>query len=537
MRAAHLAMSIVFLASTVGATEIPSQGNWTDHGTIIQPGASGSWDMRFKSAGFNPGSVVRKNGKFFLYYTAADGNRSSDGGPRFRALGVATCNVDAVDCTLGSNWVKHSGNPIITYRPHNNQEEGIWSVAATIDPVSGDVVLFYGALISGSQTSTQVDSDIRMAVSTDGFNFTGDVEVFNHAAPVPWNCGELAPTGAAVIGGTWYVYTACGGNWDLGLVWGPAKNNLNQSKQLLSYGAGADSRISGGGKVTDLGAQELALFVHRNPTTERRVNVYRVSKSDPTNTGPIVDTYFTGGTNPWPNYKHQLVYLDRPTDTWYMFYQPESDPRPYGLRTAKMGPPADPNNLDIRVDLGGNDVEEQQGGPVVMTSSDLELVVDPSLGQQLVGLRFGSIPVPQGAGITSAYVQFKTDEASSGATNLLVQGDASDNAAGFGTVSTRNRTTASVGWAPPPWSVVGESGPDQRTPDLSSIIQEIVNRPGWVSGNAVVLIFSGSGARTAESFEGDPTGAPLLHIEFSGQAPPPPTEPPLAPTGLRIKTK
>ena len=42
--------------------------------------------------------------------------------------------------------------------------------------------------------------------------------------------------------------------------------------------------------------------------------------------------------------------------------------------------------------------------------------------------------------------------------------------------------------------------------------QEIVDRPGWSSGNALVIMISGAGERVAESFEG--TGAPVLHVEY-----------------------
>ena len=38
-------------------------------------------------------------------------------------------------------------------------------------------------------------------------------------------------------------------------------------------------------------------------------------------------------------------------------------------------------------------------------------------------------------------------------------------------------------------------------------------RPGFVSGNALVLIVTGTGKRTAESFSGDAAGAALLHVE------------------------
>jgi hypothetical protein len=62
---------------------------------------------------------------------------------------------------------------------------------------------------------------------------------------------------------------------------------------------------------------------------------------------------------------------------------------------------------------------------------------------------------------------------------------------------------------------VGQTGAAQRTPDISSIIQEVVDRSGWSSGNSLVLIITGSGERVAESYNGDRNGAPLLHVEYS----------------------
>jgi hypothetical protein len=66
---------------------------------------------------------------------------------------------------------------------------------------------------------------------------------------------------------------------------------------------------------------------------------------------------------------------------------------------------------------------------------------------------------------------------------------------------------------PVPWDVVGEADLDQQTPNLASIVQELVLRPGWSSGNAIALIVTGTGTRTAESFEGG--FPPLLHIEYT----------------------
>jgi hypothetical protein len=46
------------------------------------------------------------------------------------------------------------------------------------------------------------------------------------------------------------------------------------------------------------------------------------------------------------------------------------------------------------------------------------------------------------------------------------------------------------------------------------VIQEIVDRPGWSSDNAMVLIITGTGERVAESYDGNSSGAPLLHVEY-----------------------
>ncbi len=149
-------------------------------------------------------------------------------------------------------------------------------------------------------------------------------------------------------------------------------------------------------------------------------------------------------------------------------------------------------------------------------SSDLELVYDK--GIQTVGMRFSGVEILQGTTIVKAYVEFQVDETPSNSTNLTIEGEAVDDAATFtapsGNISSRPRTTAAVAWSPPLWPTVGEAGPDQQTPDIASVIQEIVGRPGWSSGNSLVLIITGTGERVAESYRGDPAGAPLLHVEY-----------------------
>jgi hypothetical protein len=51
------------------------------------------------------------------------------------------------------------------------------------------------------------------------------------------------------------------------------------------------------------------------------------------------------------------------------------------------------------------------------------------------------------------------------------------------------------------------------------VIQAIVNRTGWSSGNAIVILINGTGHRTANSWNGNAAGAPLLHIEAVNPGP------------------
>jgi hypothetical protein len=173
--------------------------------------------------------------------------------------------------------------------------------------------------------------------------------------------------------------------------------------------------------------------------------------------------------------------------------------------------------LEVRVASGADDAEESSIGSMYITSSDLELVTDGNV--QTVGIRFAGITIPPGSSITNAYIQFQTDEVSTAPTALAINGEASDNASAFastnGDISSRAPTAASVSWTPVPWELPGEAGPGQRSPDIAPVIEEIIARPGWASGNAVVIVITGSGARVAESYNGSQSGAPLLHLEYS----------------------
>lgn len=179
-----------------------------------------------------------------------------------------------------------------------------------------------------------------------------------------------------------------------------------------------------------------------------------------------------------------------------------------------------------------SDDAEQRPSSVDISSSDLELVTDNSY-QQTVGIRFTGVAIPPGATISDAYIQFTSDEKTTVATSLTVVGVDVSNPDTFTTtadnISKRSRTDASVRWTPPGWPTPGVAGVDQRTPNLASIVQEIVNRSSWASGNPMALLVSGEGRRTAKAFDQGAATAPKLHVTWTTGTTPPPPPPPSAP--------
>ncbi len=179
-------------------------------------------------------------------------------------------------------------------------------------------------------------------------------------------------------------------------------------------------------------------------------------------------------------------------------------------------PPPPPTQISVRVNASSDDAEEQtSNGSMDLSSSDMELGADGSTAQW-VGMRFSNISIPQGATITSAYIEFEVDETDSGSTNVTIWGEDIDDAPTFTSstfnITSRTTTTASVLWKEiAAWNTVNEK---KQSPSLITIIQEIVNRPGWISGNAMVLMANGTGERTAESFNGEAAAAPLLVIDY-----------------------
>jgi PKD repeat protein len=192
----------------------------------------------------------------------------------------------------------------------------------------------------------------------------------------------------------------------------------------------------------------------------------------------------------------------------------------FSIGSAALSGEARATTLERRIASSADDAEESATATVVLNSNDLELVRDAT--NQVMGMRWTSLAIPNSATITAAYIQFTAKDAQSEVTTLAFRGQATDNAPAFGSangdVSTRPRTAAATNWTPPAWTK-NQAGPNQRTPSMIAVIQEIVSRPGWARGNALAIIVTGTGRRIAYSFDGRSGASPLLHVEYLNHPP------------------
>ena len=181
------------------------------------------------------------------------------------------------------------------------------------------------------------------------------------------------------------------------------------------------------------------------------------------------------------------------------------------------------STFEIRVSDNQDDAEERKSdGYSYWSNQDLDFGhAGGGYPNMIIGTRFQSVAIPQGATITKAYITFDADATDSNALALTIQGEDSDDALQFETtnsnISSRTKTTASVSWNPANWV----ENTTYDTPDLTSIVQEIVDRDGWASGSSMAFIITNPGAdptnaRRATAHDQTPAKAPLLHIEYAG---------------------
>jgi len=321
--AAVLACAGAVFGAILPEVAIPEQSHWTESGVVLESGSSGFWDARLYGQ-ISPCTVVKKDGMFYLYYVGACGDRGTDGGPKDRALGLATSRD-------GIHFTKYSGNPIITHQPAGNVEEGVFSAAATTGK-DGGLLLYYGAVWAENALTEEVHCHIALAGSDDGKGFKDYGYVLPWNDPSVWGYGdEIFPLGTYYADGRYNVYYGAKGRvgaWKLGIATGPRRDKLTHTRVVLTEG-----QIIGGCDPVFISEDKIALFIvydfEKNYIEVRTADVKAPERlSDP------VETYHMFP----PHYRHTAVCLDRDRKKWFMYQATDraSDGNQIVVRTAPM---------------------------------------------------------------------------------------------------------------------------------------------------------------------------------------------------------
>src|SRR5262249_59215364 len=100
--------------------------------------------------------------------------------------------------------------------------------------------------------------------------------------------------------------------------------------------------------------------------------------------------------------------------------------------------------------------------------------------------------------VVGAWVEFTATWDAAAATDVRIAGELSTNAQTFAAtdnnLSDRVKTAAVVQWLPGPW-LAKEAGPAERTPELATVVQELVNQAGWATASSIVRRFAPNGGQ------------------------------------------
>ncbi len=166
---------------------------------------------------------------------------------------------------------------------------------------------------------------------------------------------------------------------------------------------------------------------------------------------------------------------------------------------------------------GSDDAGQNPNGGYFSLSDDNIYFGETNDGQDIIsGFRFQNITITNPDEILNAHINFIVDGRYENDIHIRLFGEASDHSQTFSSnskPSDRSITTNYIDWvlnSGTAWNYKER----HDSPDLNSILKEIIGRPGWSSGNAISIIVknvsSNSNHRRIFGFERDAKGTKLL---------------------------
>ncbi len=136
-------------------------------------------------------------------------------------------------------------------------------------------------------------------------------------------------------------------------------------------------------------------------------------------------------------------------------------------------------------------------------------------GNRTNGLRFSDHGIPKGATIIDASIEFESSASSSFGTHLTFHGITSDFSTFDGSqnsITSRSATGNTVTWNSVPSWIANTA---YTSPDLSSIIQEIVDLVNWDADSSILFKIDGTGFRQSYSYDFSPDRAAQLEVIYT----------------------
>ena len=165
----------------------PWSSSWTeDADPVIPRGSEGEWDYWGVDAAsilvdIDTGEPVYEDGKYWIYYVGKDENGNTQ-------VGIAY----TTDLASGNYTKDTEHSPCFNLTPYG----GVWGISVVKD--GNEYKLYFD----------DSPNNIRLATSTDKFNFSGDTIVFQKNASIDWEKDGIGYVNVVKRNSTYYLFYA-----------------------------------------------------------------------------------------------------------------------------------------------------------------------------------------------------------------------------------------------------------------------------------------------------------------------------------------
>ena len=228
--------------------------------------------------------------------------------------------------------------------------------------------------------------------------------------------------------------------------------------------------------------------------------------------------------------------VSTPTPTWTPSATPTNTPTP--TPTATEGPSPTPTDTPtntptpsptpaplpgtytqtLQVNAGSDDVNED-GADLEVNNATIWVGSGESASASYLGLRFNNVPAPAGATIDSAYLQFYSPTGGWTVVAAEIAAEAVDSSVTFTLANRPSQRPLTAARVQHNSNAQWLAGNWYNFDEMRTVVQEVVDRPGWQVGNSLSIILRGTAGawarKFAAAFESSPVNAARLVITYT----------------------